>query len=186
MELRKIVNDKEKSLRKKSELVSFPLSKEDEETAKYLKDYLVFADSRENQEKYQVRAGVGLAAPQIGVNKKMVCIYINYYKDDKVVRTTTYTLINPKIISHSVQNAYLLTGEGCLSVNEEHEGYVIRYASITVEAYDYEKKENVTLKLRGYEAIVLQHELDHLDGVLFYDRINKKEPFKKIEGAMEL
>jgi len=186
MQLRRIVTDNEESLRAKCDLVSFPMSKEDIATAKYLKEYLVFADNEENAKEFNLRPGVGLAAPQVGVNKRMLAIYIPYFKEGKLDKVTTYTLINPKIISHSMQNAYLMGGEGCLSVNDEHPGHVIRYATITVEAFDFEKQENITLKLRDYEAIVLQHELDHLDGILFYDRIDKHDPDKRIEGAKEI
>ena len=93
-------------------------------------------------------------------------------------------LANPKIVSRSTQKAYLDSGEGCLSVVEPHEGYVVRSARITVEAYDLLTEKNIRLRARGYLAIVLQHELDHFTGTLFYDHINQKEPFAQVEGAL--
>ena len=75
---------------------------------------------------------------------------------------------------------------GCLSVDNEHEGYVYRSYKIVVKAFDALKGEDVTITARGYDAIVLQHEIDHLNGVLFYDHIDKKDPFKVIPGSVEI
>ena len=124
MELKKIVLDSNKSLREKSAIVKSPYSQEDINTCRYLFDYLVFASDEENSTKYDLRPGVGLAAPQIGINKRMLAVYI-WEKDEngKNISICSYALINPKIISHSSRYAYLLGGEGCLSVNEEHQGY---------------------------------------------------------------
>ena len=79
--------------------------------------------------------------------------------------------------------AYIDAGEGCLSVDEEHPGHVIRHFKITVEAFDAKSHQNIVITARGYDAIVLQHEIDHLDGILFYDRIDKVHPDKTIPGA---
>src|SRR5699024_2808967 len=98
-----------------------------------------------------------------------------HYTDSKD-NLYSYQLINPKIISHSVQQAYLANGEGCLSVDREVEGYVVRYARITVKAYDINGQE-VKLRLKGFPAIILQHEIDHLNGIMFYDHIDPKNPF---------
>src|SRR5699024_9975432 len=87
-----------------------------------------------------------------------------------------YQLINPKIISHSVEQAYLGGGEGCLSVDEDIEGYVIRNKRITVRAYDI-NGEQVKIRLRGYTAIVDKHEIDHLNAIMLYDHINSDKPF---------
>ena len=57
------------------------------------------------------------------------------------------------------------------------------YYNNIVQAYDYLTKQNVKIKFRGYEAIVVQHELDHLEGILYFDHINKKKPFEELEGA---
>lgn len=188
MEIKKIVKDNVKSLRNKCVECPTPYTKEDIDLALYLHEHLVFAENEENQKKYGLRAGVGLAAPQVGVNRRIVAVYINYdgHEDPKDDFKTEFAFINPRIVSHSVRQAYLLAGEGCLSVDAPHEGYVPRYEKVTVKAYDALTNQELTIRFRGYEAIVVQHELDHLDGVLFYDRINKKEPFKKIEGAVEL
>ena len=95
-------------------------------------------------------------------------------------------MVNPKIVVNSIKKTYLEGGEGCLSVDEEHRGYVYRDFKIVVKAYNdlTGKEEHITA--RGYDAIVLQHEIDHLDGILFYDRIDKNDPFKIIEGAVRV
>ena len=93
-------------------------------------------------------------------------------------------LVNPRIVSSSVQKAYLHSGEGCLSVVNQHDGYVVRSARITVKAFDLCTNKDITIRARGYLAIVLQHEIDHFSGILFYDHINKKDPFKEVEGAL--
>ena len=68
------------------------------------------------------------------------------------------------------------SGEGCLSVDEEHKGYAHRYYKIKMQAYDALRDKDVVITARGFDAIVLQHEYDHLDGLFFYDRIDKNKP----------
>lgn len=187
LKLRPIIKDPDPRLRKKSVDVTFPLSEKDEEIIQYLYDYLIFSNNKENQEKFNITPGVGLAAPQIGINKNMFAIYITREDEEgKITSITQYAFINPRIVAETARKAYLLGGEGCLSIEEAYQGYVPRAAIIQIEGYDYLTKQNVSIKLRGYEAIVFQHEFDHLLGVLFYDRINKAEPFKKIEDAQEI
>lgn len=174
----KIVKDNVASLREKSELVTLPLSKEDENLLKEMVSYLKKSQDEKYCQKHHIRAGVGLAAPQIGVNKRMFAIY--YTKEDEVVE---YGLVNPKIIQNSMKKVALKGGEGCLSVDEDHNGFVYRYDKIVMKAYDIVSQKEVLIKAKGYDAIVLQHEYDHLDGILYYDRINKKEPNKEIPNS---
>ena len=72
---------------------------------------------------------------------------------------------------------YVETGEGCLSVNREIEGIVPRYARVTMEGFD-EEGNPVRYRVREELAIAFQHELDHLNGVLFFDHIDPKNPRK--------
>ena len=92
-----------------------------------------------------------------------------------------YGVINPKIISHSEELTHLPTGEGCLSVDREVKGLIHRPRKITVEfdSYDFEtgKVSHVRMRLKDYIAVVFQHENDHLYGKLFFDHINKENPF---------
>ena len=72
---------------------------------------------------------------------------------------------------------YVEEGEGCLSVNRDIDGIVPRYARVTLEGYDIDGNK---IKLRGREelAVAFQHELDHLNGILFIDKIDKNDPYK--------
>ena len=177
-----IVLDTDPLLRQKSEEVTLPLSKEIEEILDQMMEYLENSQDDELAKKYDLQPGVGLAAPQIGILKRMFTV-LTY---DEKGQLHKYALVNPKIISTSVAKAYLNTGEGCLSVPESHQGFVKRYNKIKLKAYDHISKQNVTLPLKGYVAIVVQHEYDHLDGVLYYDRINKQNPFKIDEEDIEI
>lgn len=167
----KIVKDNKPSLRKKTIEVPLPLSKEDKELLMAMNEYLLLSQDEEYASKHNIRAGVGLAAPQIGVNKRM--FVINYEDNDKRV---VHILVNPKIIETSARKVALSYGEGCLSVDKEHQGLSHRYYKIKMKAYDVLKEEEVIISAEGFESIVLQHEYDHLDGILFYDRIDPFNP----------
>lgn len=164
-------------LRTKSSDVELPISDEDLNTLFLMNEYLMHSNDDEFMETHDIRPGVGIAAPQIGVLKKMFCIAT----EDENDVFHNYCIVNPKIISHSEEMIYLPGGEGCLSVNDEHKGYIHRYKRIKARVwlYNFKKKrlENKVLELQGYLAIVFQHEYDHLFGKLFYDRINKENPF---------
>lgn len=175
-----IVRDGHPALREKSVDVSFPLQDEEIDLLNKMTSYLKNSQDEAVAEKYELRTGVGLAAPQLGVNKRLIAIY--FEQDDELY---DYQLINPKIIGHSVEQAYLTSGEGCLSVDEAIEGYVVRHHRITVRAYDLSGNE-IRLRLKGYPAIVVQHEIDHLNGVMFYDHINEHNPFYAPENAVGL
>ena len=83
-------------------------------------------------------------------------------------------IINPKFIAKSIAMTYLNGGEGCLSIPDER-GIVLRHKRIKFSALVYDKDTNTlekkTMTLSGYKAIVFQHEYDHLDGVLFTDKM---------------
>ncbi len=165
----KIFKDSNPIMRKKSLPVEMPLSKEDRDTLDFMIDYLKKSQDEEYAKKHNIRAGVGLAAIQIGLLKRMFVIY--YQKsDDEIVQ---YQLVNPKIIETSVKKAALENGEGCLSVDKDHPGLVHRYYKIKLQAFDALTNEDVVITASGYDAIVLQHEYDHLDGIFYYDHINE-------------
>ena len=86
------------------------------------------------------------------------------------------TFVNPEIISESVRQACLSEGEGCLSVDKVINGYVPRPDKLTIHYFTVDGEEK-TIRLKDYPAIVASHEIDHLNGHLFYDRINKQNPF---------
>ncbi|MGM9873462.1 MAG: peptide deformylase [Bacilli bacterium] len=174
----KIIKDTNPKIRKKSVEVSLPLSKEDQDTLDFMLDYLKKSQDEEYAAKRNIRPGVGLAAPQLGILKRMFVVYF-YNADEKLYE---YQLVNPKIVSNSVKKCALEAGEGCLSVEKEHQGLVHRYEKIVLKAYDALAKKDVTLTLEKYPAVVFQHEYDHLDGILFYDRIDKNKPFEKLNN----
>jgi len=172
-----IIRDGHPTLRKVAEEVPLPPSEEDRKVLISLLEYVKNSQSPEIAAKYQLRPGIGLAAPQINVSKRMIAVHV----EDENGKLYSYALFNPKIISHSVEKAYLTSGEGCLSVDEPIPGYVPRYARIKVRGYN-EQGEEIVIKLKGLPAIVFQHEIDHLNGIMFYDHINKNDPFEKIDG----
>lgn len=176
-----ILDEKEKILHEKSEEVVFPLTKEDKDTIKDIIELLTNSQIPELAEKYDLRPGMGLAAIQLGI-KKRYFVVVHEYDEGKF---DNYVLINPKIVSTSEEMIYVGEGEGCLSINRETEGIVPRCARVTMEAYDMDGNK---IKVRGREelAIAFQHELDHLNGILFTDRIDKKNPFKNKDLYREI
>ena len=178
----KIVKDTNPQLKEKSVEVELPPSEENIKIVKQMLDYIKKSQDEKYAEKHGIRAGVGLAAPQIGINKKMIAIYYPLDEENYV----ELGLINPRIVSNSLKECYLPNGEGCLSVDKDHSGYVYRYYKITVRAFDVVQNKDVEIVARGYDAIVLQHEIDHLSGILYYDRIDKKNPFIKKPNSIEI
>ncbi len=173
-----IYKDDSPYLRRKSSPLTLPLEPKYRRMLLAMIAYLKKSQDHEYAEKHQIREGVGLAAPQIGHNVRMLAIY--FKKDESVVE---HGLVNPIIVSSSVKMTYIAAGEGCLSVDKEYQGYVYRHHKVIVKAYDIIVDQQVELTFRGFEAIVVQHEIDHLNGILFYDRIDKDNPFKVNENA---
>lgn len=174
--MKDIIREGNQVLKNKSVDVPIPLSYEDEKTINDMIEYIVNSQNDELAKKYGLRPGVGLAAPQIGINKKMLVILA--YDEQGVLHF--YPMINPKLLSYSEEKTYLDCGEGCLSVDREVNGYVHRAKRVTVETYLYLQGEvkKVRLRLKNYIAIIFQHEYDHLNGYLFVDRINQNNPFE--------
>lgn len=176
-----IIRDGHPTLRKIAAEVQMPPSEEDKQILNDLLEYVKNSQNEEIAAKYGLRPGIGLAAPQINVSKRMIAVHVHDHKGTLY----SYGLINPRIISHSVEQAYLVSGEGCLSVDQSIPGYVPRYARVTVKGFDGEGNE-VKLRLKGLPAICVQHEIDHLNGIMFYDYIDKDDPFKPISGAIAI
>ena len=112
--------------------------------------------------------GAGLAANQIGESVRM-CAVKNFFHDPKnpeKMLSEDFVLINPKIISKSQETD--LDWEGCLSVPNSY-GRVYRYMKIKVSAMGLDGNE-IQLKASDFFARTIQHEIDHLDGILFTDR----------------
>ncbi len=174
-----IVRDGNPVLRQEAQKVTFPLSDADKKLAHDLMEYLEISQNPELCEKYKLRAGVGLAAPQVGVSKMMASVLVpNDDENEKDKPLFKDVIINPVIVSNSVQRGALTEGEGCLSVDRDVPGYVPRAARITLKYQDVDSQTH-KIRLKNYPAIVCQHEIDHLHGILFYDHINKENPFQR-------
>ena len=168
-----ILDEKDKRLRMVSKEVNFPLSKDDKEMIKKMVKYLTDSQIEKLAEKYDLRPGLGMAAIQLGVPKRFLTI-VHEVGDEEF---DTYIICNPKIVSNSIEKIYVEMGEGCLSVNREVEGIVPRYARVTVEGYDIEGNK-IRIRAREELAIAFQHEIDHLNGIMFTDHIDPKNPYK--------
>jgi len=177
--MKDVIREGHPTLALKSKEVELPLTNIDKETLKLMMEFLDNGQDPEICEEYDLRPGVGLAAPQINISKRMVVVNTYDESGDKLYKLL---LVNPKIMSHSIMKTYLPGGEGCLSVDREVEGITPRHKKITVKSYFYnhvtEELTLGTIKVSGYISIVIQHEIDHLNGILFVDKL-----FENIEGA---
>lgn len=177
--MKNIIKEGNELLRKESVDVVLPLSTEDKNTLLEMVGYLFNSQNDAKAKELGLRPGVGLAAPQIGINKKMFTILCN----DLEGKTWLMAVINPKIIKKSKEMIYLPGGEGCLSVDRETCGITPRYKRITVEAYLYNLQTGAVdfkrFELKDYIAIVFQHEYDHLFGTLYVDTILDEDKASK-------
>ena len=188
--MKDIIREGNPTLRAVAEEVTFPLSDQEIILGEKMLQFLHNSQDPVMAEKMGLRGGVGLAAPQLDISKRIIAVLVPNPEDEEgnppaeayALREIMY---NPKVVSHSVQDAALGEGEGCLSVDREVPGYVVRHARVTVEYYnkDGEKKR---IKLKGYNSIVVQHEIDHINGIMFYDRINETDPFAIKDGMLIL
>ena len=116
--------------------------------------------------------GAGLSATQIGISKRM-CVVRNFFEDPlnpDEVRSDDIVLINPKIIQYSEEKN--VDWEGCLSVPDAY-GLVERAEKIKITAKDIDGNI-IKIKAEGFFARTIQHEVDHLDGILFTSKIEGK------------
>ena len=171
--MKDIIDEKDKRIRTVSKEVVFPLTKEDKKHVDDMLEYLTNSQIEELSEKYDLRPGMGLSAIQLGIPKRYFVVVYEYDEG----KFENYVIFNPKIVSNSMEKIYVEMGEGCLSVNRDVEGIIPRYARVTVEGYDIDGNK-IRVRAREELAIAFQHEMDHLDGILFYDKIDKKNPFK--------
>jgi len=167
-----ILDEKDKRLRVISKDAKLPLSKEYKDIIERIITELTYSQIEEYEKKYDLRPGMGLAFPQLGINERIIVI-VHEYDDGKF---DNYVMVNPKIVSTSNEIIAAEAGEGCLSVNRDVEGHIPRYARVTLEGYDVDGNK-IRLRAREELAIAFQHEVDHLNGILFYDRIDKNKKF---------
>tara|TARA_Y100000389_G_C17419692_1_gene495956 strand:+ start:855 stop:1424 length:570 start_codon:yes stop_codon:yes gene_type:complete len=115
----------------------------------------------------KIKNGAGLAAPQIGFNARV--FITRNYRDDKPEQFLTF--INPEIKTKSREQ--VMVPDGCLSIPNV-QSKTVRYSYINVSYLD-ENFNNVEEELEGFQSVVFQHELDHLDGILFLDLLDSTE-----------
>jgi peptide deformylase len=128
-------------------------------------------------ETMHANTGVGLAAPQVGLPIRLLVAEHTPDPEDKEERGFRVALVNPEIVKASDE---METGpEGCLSI-PGWIGEVPRHTGITVKAQTPEGKE-VRIKAEHYYARVLQHEIDHLNGILFTDRVTDLNTLRRID-----
>ena len=185
-----IIREGNPTLRAVAEDVTFPLSDQEIILGEKMMQFLHHSQDPVMAEKLGLRGGVGLAAPQLDISKRIIAVLVPNPEDadgnpPKEAYSLQEVMYNPKVVAHSVQDAALGDGEGCLSVDRNVPGYVVRHARVTVEYFtkDGEKKR---IKLKGYNSIVVQHEIDHTNCIMFYDRINPNNPFEIKEGLLIL
>ncbi len=169
-----ILDEKDKRLRMISKDVTFPLSDEDKKTIDLMLEYLTNSQIEKLAKKYDLRPGMGMAAIQLGIPKRY---FVIVHEQEEKETFKNYVIINPRIVSNSEEKIYVDEGEGCLSVNRECEGIVPRYARVTMEGYNIDG-EKIRIRAREDLAVAFQHELDHLNGILFFDHIDPKDPYK--------
>lgn len=155
MPLKTINNESDSLLLRK---ISTPLCKEDL-TSSYFTDLtnsmLLTVNNPENE-------GVGIAAPQVGISRQLIAVQ-RLDKENEPFEI----YVNPKIVSTSGEKEF--GGEGCLSVPGMR-GDVERYRNITIEYNDIESFEVKSEVIEGFTAVIFQHEIDHLNGVIYIDK----------------
>lgn len=170
--MKDVIREGHPTLEQRAENVEIPLDDETKETLKQMMEFLENSQNEEMVEKYDLRPGVGLAAPQINISKRMIAIYTTDERNEKLYKLL---LVNPQIVRSSVKQTYIPGGEGCLSVDREVEGLVPRKKDITVRSYLYQPEDDslkkIELKVSGFVSVVIQHEIDHLNGVLFTTKV---------------
>jgi peptide deformylase len=130
--------------------------------------------------------GVGLAAPQVGVLRRLIWVHVPENFHDEGGAELSIPLVNPEIVKASGR---ILGYEGCLSI-PGWTGEVPRAEAVTVKGMGLDNRP-VRIKARGWGARVLQHEIDHLDGILFIDRVEDKSTIVQVpdedlvEGPVE-
>jgi len=132
-----------------------PVEKVTEETVRIFEDLL---------DTMYAAPGIGLAAPQVGISQRVIVLDVDHENPRKQV----YKLVNPVVVQAEGE---VIWEEGCLSV-VDFTAEVRRAAQVVVEAFDENERE-INIEAEGLLAVALQHEIDHLDGKLFIDRIRR-------------
>ena len=131
-------------------------------------------------ETMRVAPGVGLAAPQVGESIRLIVVEYSEEDDEEQKPPKLYIMANPEITRTSTET---VTGtEGCLSI-PGIQGDVERFETVTVKGLNRQGRP-MTVKAKGWLARIFQHEIDHLDGVLFVDRAQKLWQTEEPQGQL--
>lgn len=151
------------------EIVTLPnpvLRRKAHKVTQFDKDLQTLA--RDMLETMRVAPGVGLAAPQVGISSRLIVVEFGDEEDEDAPKKV-YTLVNPEIVQKSEEKVNGV--EACLSI-PGLAGEVNRYERVVIKAQNVQGKP-VKVKAEGWLARIFQHEIDHLDGVMFTDLATK-------------
>lgn len=129
--------------------------------------------------------GVGLAAPQVGESQRVIVVEYGEESEDSDTPpkpAKLYAVVNPEIVRHSQETE--MGNEGCLSI-PGFIGEVERYDQVTIKGLNRHGKP-FRLKAQGWLARIFQHEIDHLEGVLYIDRAENVYRLEEIEASEEM
>ena len=163
-----IIQHPEKVLDMKSKIVEIPITKKDFDIINSMISIVIDSNNTTLAKKYDLIPAVGIAAVQIGILKKMFYVYVKEAKFELFA-------INPKIISTSINYCYISNGEGCLSLKEKNRFIVYRFYRITLKYNDFFLKKEIQRTFTAKHAIIIQHEMDHLKGILCMQRSNNQK-----------
>jgi peptide deformylase len=176
-----VLADAEKAL-PKTQNVSLPLSEEDLGLLRALSAFVLESQTKkldENGDKFT--QAIGVAATQFGISKRMFVITTV----DSAGVLFTMAVVNPVIENHSKTQIFIPEGESCLSI-PERKGIVpryenIRWSGILVDLETGETEIKKLSKVSGYLGIVFQHEYDHLQGILYTDKMTTEMPYEETD-----
>ncbi len=166
-------------LKKRLKKVDFPIDINLKQKLQQMHQYVVDSFDPELVEKYNLTPAVGIAACQIGIDARMCVVYI---EDEDGQVAVDLMMVNPQILSSSKEQSYIEAGEGCLSIPDRPQGYVYRARKIKVRYQDLNGDQH-TIELDDFPSIAVQHEIDHLNGILYTDRINQDNIFEVRDDA---
>lgn len=173
-----IIYEGHPNLTKVSKEIKIPATKEDIELGLKLLKFCVISQDKKLNAQFNLRPAVGISAVQVNILKRMFVVHIN-----EPDMSLSKIFANPVIISKSEEMIYLNGGEGCLSVSRQTKGLTPRHKEVTYEAWVYDFKAKKFLferkTLKGYQAIVFQHEFDHLEGILYVSKLYDTLPNAK-------
>jgi len=138
---------------------SLPVTRFDDNVQKIIDDMVETLHSTSN--------GVGLAAPQVGIHQRIIIVEVGHHEDDEEVKLDPIVIINPHIVEEEDE---IVWEEGCLSL-PDFTAEVTRSGWVKVAGKDRHNRD-ITVEGDGLLAVCLQHEIDHLDGILFVDHIS--------------